>query len=231
MKRLQVYPAPDITVTFDPNVCQHSGVCLMTLPEVFDVRRARWIHADAASADRVAHAIDKCPSGALQYYRNVERDPSAAFRLSKAVATNRIALAADADGNHDVRAKEIAQAILEGRGYRWVGLYDVLAADIAVVAWTGDEAPANPRFARTRGLNGAAVTERKTVVANDVASDARYLATLASTRAEMVVPVLDLASEVVGTIDVASDRAGAFDDRDVEWVEACAREAARLWER
>ena len=162
MKRLQVYPAPGISVTFDPNLCQHSGVCLMTLPDVFDVRRARWIHADAASADRVAHAIDKCPSGALQYYRNVERDPSAAFRLSKVVATNRIALATVADGPRDERAREIAQALLEGRGYRWVGLYDVLAGEIAVVAWTGDEAPANPRFARTLGLNGAAVAQGKT---------------------------------------------------------------------
>jgi putative methionine-R-sulfoxide reductase with GAF domain len=231
MKRLQVYPAPGISVTFDPNLCQHSGVCLMTLPDVFDVRRARWIHADAASADRVAHAIDKCPSGALQYYRNVERDPSAAFRLSKAVATNRITLAAIADAPRDERAREIGQAILEGRGYRWVGLYDVLADQIAAVAWTGDEAPANPRFARTVGLNGDAVAQGKTVVANDVATDARYLATLAATRAEMIVPVLGASGAVVGTIDVASERAGAFDGRDVEWVEACARAARHLWER
>lgn len=193
MKRLQVYPAPDITVTFDPNVCQHSGVCLRALPDVFDVRRARWIHADAASADRVADAIDTCPSGALQYYRNVERDPSAALRLSMAVATNRIALAAFADGPRDERAREIAQAILEGRGYRWVGLNDMLAGEFVAVAWSGDQAPANPRFART--------------------------------------PVLGKGGAVVGTIDVASERAGAFDDRDLEWVEACARAAARLWER
>jgi uncharacterized Fe-S cluster protein YjdI len=34
-----------LTVTFDPEVCKHSGVCLMALPAVFDVRRKRWIHA------------------------------------------------------------------------------------------------------------------------------------------------------------------------------------------
>ena len=67
MKRLQTYPAAGIAVTFDPNVCQHSGVCLRTLPAVFDVRRRRWVAPEAASAAEVAAAIDRCPSGALRY--------------------------------------------------------------------------------------------------------------------------------------------------------------------
>lgn len=99
MKRLQVYPAPEITVTFDPNVCKHSGVCLMTLPAVFDVRRARWIDVDAAAADRIADAIDRCPSGALKYYRNASRDSDAADRLRAAVDANAKALADAADGS------------------------------------------------------------------------------------------------------------------------------------
>lgn len=99
MKRLQVYPAPEITVTFDANLCVHSGVCLSTLPAVFDTRRARWIHADAASAEHVAHAIDRCPSGALQYYRNVEGDPAAKSRLDEAIARNRAALEREAEAN------------------------------------------------------------------------------------------------------------------------------------
>ena len=46
--RLQTYEAPGITVTFDPGVCVHAGVCVRGLPGVFDVRRKRWIHAEAA---------------------------------------------------------------------------------------------------------------------------------------------------------------------------------------
>lgn len=95
MKRLQVYTTPDITVTFDPNVCKHTGVCLRTLPAVFDIRRAQWIDVDAASADQVAAAIERCPSGALQYYRNVEIDQSAKERLSDAIEKNRQALEGD----------------------------------------------------------------------------------------------------------------------------------------
>jgi uncharacterized Fe-S cluster protein YjdI len=64
--RLQVYETDQVRVTFDPQVCRHSGVCLRTLPAVFDVSRRRWIQADAAAADAVIAAVMKCPSGALQ---------------------------------------------------------------------------------------------------------------------------------------------------------------------
>jgi uncharacterized Fe-S cluster protein YjdI len=68
-KRLQVYQADEITVTFDPNLCVHSGRCLSGLPAVFDVGRRKWIDATAASADEIARVIDRCPSGALGYRR------------------------------------------------------------------------------------------------------------------------------------------------------------------
>ena len=66
-RRLQTYVTDDITVTFDPEVCIHSGVCLQVLPAVFDVRRRRWVRPELASAEAVAAAIRQCPSGALQY--------------------------------------------------------------------------------------------------------------------------------------------------------------------
>lgn len=66
-KRLQTYDTPEITVTFDPNVCIHSGVCVRGLGAVFDVQRKRWIRPDLAPAAEVAAQIDRCPSGALQY--------------------------------------------------------------------------------------------------------------------------------------------------------------------
>ena len=66
-KRLQSYETDDITVTFDPNLCIHSGVCVRGLPTVFDVGRKRWIRPELATPDEVAARIDLCPSGALQY--------------------------------------------------------------------------------------------------------------------------------------------------------------------
>jgi len=66
-KRLQVYETPDITVTFDPEVCIHSGVCVRGLPLVFDVKRKHWVRPELAAAAEVAAQVARCPSGALQY--------------------------------------------------------------------------------------------------------------------------------------------------------------------
>jgi len=67
-KRLQVYDTPEITVTFDPDVCIHSGVCVRGLPAVFDVQRKRWVRPELAPAAEVAAQVARCPSGALQYH-------------------------------------------------------------------------------------------------------------------------------------------------------------------
>lgn len=66
-KRLQVYETSEITVTFDPNICVHSGVCVRGLPAVFDVMQKRWVRPELAPAAEVAAQVARCPSGALQY--------------------------------------------------------------------------------------------------------------------------------------------------------------------
>ena len=64
--RLQTYESDEIVVTFDPNRCRHTGICLRGLPAVFDVRRKRWIALEGASASEIAAQVARCPSGALQ---------------------------------------------------------------------------------------------------------------------------------------------------------------------
>lgn len=68
-KRLQTYEAPGITVTFDPNICVHSGVCVRGLSSVFDVKQRRWIQLEHATPDEIAAQVARCPSGALQAVR------------------------------------------------------------------------------------------------------------------------------------------------------------------
>jgi uncharacterized Fe-S cluster protein YjdI len=83
-RRLQVYETDQIRVTFDPNVCIHSGICLRTLPAVFDVRRKRWVQPEQGAVDAVMAAVAKCPSGALQsqlittVIRSIKRDDETA---------------------------------------------------------------------------------------------------------------------------------------------------------
>jgi uncharacterized Fe-S cluster protein YjdI len=66
-RRLQLYETDEISVSFDPNLCIHSGVCIRGLPAVFDVKRKRWIRPELATAEQVGEQVARCPSGALQY--------------------------------------------------------------------------------------------------------------------------------------------------------------------
>ena len=128
------------------------------------------------------------------------------------------------DGPVLERAQQIAEIIREACGHRWVGIYRVTGSEIAAIAWTGTHAPAYLRFPADRGLSGAAVRSRATVVVKDVTQDPRYLTAFDSTRAEMIVPVLDPGSgRAVGAIDVESEHINAFTDEDRTLLEKCAR--------
>lgn len=67
-RRLQVYETAEITVTFEPDLCIHSGRCVRGLPTVFDVGRKHWVRPELASRAEVEAQIGKCPSGALKWY-------------------------------------------------------------------------------------------------------------------------------------------------------------------
>jgi len=74
-KRLQVYETPEVTVTFDPELCRHTGICLRGLPDVFDIRRKRWVRPELAPADAVIAQVARCPSGALKSVQREIDDP------------------------------------------------------------------------------------------------------------------------------------------------------------
>lgn len=61
------YRGKDIEVIFHPGKCIHSAKCVSGLPEVFDVKKKPWVHADGETSDKIACQIHKCPSGALEY--------------------------------------------------------------------------------------------------------------------------------------------------------------------
>ncbi len=66
---VQTYESPELTLTFDPKVCRHSGKCVRGLSAVFDVKRKPWVQMDAASADAIVAQVANCPTGALQVVR------------------------------------------------------------------------------------------------------------------------------------------------------------------
>jgi L-methionine (R)-S-oxide reductase len=141
-----------------------------------------------------------------------------------------LSLVASSGATREKRAGAISAIIRLAGSYRWVGIYDVGTDEISVVGWSGLAGPTHPRFPVTQGLNGAAVVSRETIIVNDVTTDPRYLTTLGSTRAELVVPV-NVDGRVVGTVDVESASANSFTASDREIVEGFARTIAPLWQR
>jgi L-methionine (R)-S-oxide reductase len=140
----------------------------------------------------------------------------------------KVALASD-QGRAE-QAARIAALIRQAGAYRWVGLYAVTDQEIAAVGWSGPGAPTHPRFPLTKGLSGAAVAGRCSVVVGDVTTDPRYLTAFSSTRSEAVVPVVDPATgAVVGTLDVESAERDAFTEVDRRALERCAAALSGLF--
>ena len=64
------YDAPEITVQWYASRCIHSANCVRALRAVFDPQRRPWVDPTAASADAIAAAVLRCPTGALHFMRH-----------------------------------------------------------------------------------------------------------------------------------------------------------------
>jgi putative methionine-R-sulfoxide reductase with GAF domain len=132
----------------------------------------------------------------------------------------------------ETRAGQFAESIKSFGQYRWVGVYDVGAELVSIIAWSGPGAPAYPTFPIADGLTGSAIAQRATVVVGDVRKDRRYLTAFGSTLSEIIVPVIHpQRGAVIGTIDVESERTNAFSDEDRQMLEKCAVAALPLWDK
>jgi L-methionine (R)-S-oxide reductase len=122
------------------------------------------------------------------------------------------------------RLQWVAAMLRESAGYRWVGLYDVdsTKGEVGNLVWDGPGAPEYPIFPITKGLTSSAIAEKRTVNVGDVSADPRYLTALGSTRSEIIVPIFDDREQVVGTIDVESERPNAFDKDTEQLLQDCA---------
>ena len=142
---------------------------------------------------------------------------------------NQIRSTAMGGGNRAEKAKHLAEGIRKLGGYRWVGIYDVGAEEISIIAWSGPGVPESSKFPVTEGLTGAAIREKKRVIVGDVRNDARYLPTFATTLSEIIVPVLSPSGAVIGAVAVESDLANAFGDSDAEMIDQFIAAALPLW--
>ena len=109
--------------------------------------------------------------------------------------------------------------------YSWVGIYLLEGNDLVLGPFLGKPSP-HTRIPLNQGICGAAASQRQTIVVADVDADPRYLACSLETRSEIVVPILR-GLDVLGEIDVDSDKKAAFGAHDRELLESAAALLAR----
>ena len=124
------------------------------------------------------------------------------------------------------RAMAAAVATLKRRmpDYSWVGIYLLDGNELVLGPFEGKPSP-HTRIPLGRGICGAAASEKATIIVDDVNADPRYLACSVETKSEIVVPIM-AGADVLGEIDIDSDRHGAFNDDDKVLLERVAEHLA-----
>ena len=117
------------------------------------------------------------------------------------------------------RMKEVVEMIRAARDYRFIAIYKIVKDEFVILAGTGKEPPAYPRFPITQGLCGAVLESGKPIIVGDVRKDVRYLPTFHTTRSEIIVPMTNEHRHIVGMLDAESDKVNAFGEEDRQFLE------------
>ena len=64
------YTNGELTIIWQPELCQHAGICVKTLPGVYKPKERPWIQIENATTAELIAQIKQCPSGALTYRMN-----------------------------------------------------------------------------------------------------------------------------------------------------------------
>ncbi|RKX25491.1 MAG: GAF domain-containing protein [Candidatus Zixiibacteriota bacterium] len=115
-----------------------------------------------------------------------------------------------------------AAKLIDGfsENHNWTGFYMLRNGVLEVEAYVGPETQ-HARIDLNTGICGAAASQKKTIIADDVRCDSRFLACSLSTRSEIVVPLMDGAN-CLGEIDIDSDCPGHFTAEDKEMLQGIA---------
>ena len=68
------YKKGDLTIVWDASKCIHAGVCVKSLPDVYDPKARPWIKPENATVEELKKQIDQCPSAALSYREENQTD-------------------------------------------------------------------------------------------------------------------------------------------------------------
>jgi len=115
----------------------------------------------------------------------------------------------------------ISAALRETFSWWWVGFYLVKNGELVLGPFQGPIACTRIKFGK--GVCGTAWKEAKSLLVPDVNAFAGHIACSSSSVAEIVVPVFDKQAQVVGVLDVDSERYDVLDETDVVYLEKISK--------
>jgi L-methionine (R)-S-oxide reductase len=132
------------------------------------------------------------------------------------------------EGETDLVANlaNVAAALEEQFGWFWVGFYLVKNGELVVGPFQGPVACT--RIRKGRGVCGASWEREETIIVPDVEAFPGHIACSSLSRSEIVVPLFHK-GQVVGVLDVDSDRLNEFDEEDQRWLENLATILSKLF--
>lgn len=113
----------------------------------------------------------------------------------------------------------VAALIQETFHFWWTGFYRVMDNQLVLGPFQGPVACTRIGFGK--GVCGTSWKEGKTLVVEDVEQFPGHIACSSESRSEIVVPIIK-GEEVIGVLDIDSEKLATFDATDQLWLEQIA---------
>lgn len=120
----------------------------------------------------------------------------------------------------------VSSALHQVFSWWWVGFYWVKENELVLAPFQGSIACT--RIAFGKGVCGTAWKERKTQLVPDVEQFPGHIACSSATKSEIVVPIFNQNDEVMGVLDVDSERDDVLDEIDVFYLEKISKMITKI---
>lgn len=114
----------------------------------------------------------------------------------------------------------MSAALRQAFGFFWVGFYRVKETELVLGPFQGPIACTRIRYGK--GVCGTAWKERKTLIVPDVELFPGHIACNSASKSEIVVP-FEKEGEVIGVLDIDSDKPAFFDETDAFYLQQMLR--------
>jgi len=99
----------------------------------------------------------------------------------------------------------------------WCGFYLLKDNNLLVSVYQGPLAC--QKLEKDKGVCWAAITQQKTLIVNDVEKFPGHIACDSRSKSEIVLPFYDSKKNIIGVLDVDSDKTASFDEVDARYLE------------